>query len=457
MSIDLTSKAQETLVRIYIGQNIRKEGILQSEVPNVEEAEILLSKALIAKNHWYLDQYLTTAMGATIASKIVNEKIEANQKDFFEKSKTIPNRVLNFFVKRYVSRDLAFSANKSDFDTEARFFGSWTAAILMDERIWMLWNDFFESLMASGFCVKTRNYVSTRGGEKRAFKYVISPEVQSFLVDKFSGYDFSLEEEKALNLYPFLTIAKRIMAINDVNEVRSQYYQLLKRYELTQDQVAGIVGEMSKHKITTEYRDLLSEWKPFDILNPIAYEIYLTQNITEPAAKFLLKDKGKITIYPTEEKFPTLSELKAELGFLDDNQLGEFYLMVSSFERHLREFMKEKLGESWEKRIKNDARAIYERWNNKKDKDIRWGIDPEKELVSYSDLGDYIAIIKQYPKIFTDKEDMGDIIANLKIWYNQGRNPLMHSRTVDKQKYYTTKSAIDFLSGWMTRKNFPVS
>jgi hypothetical protein len=130
--------------------------------------------------------------------------------------------------------------------------------------------------------------------------------------------------------------------------------------------------------------------------------------------------------------------------------------MVSSFERQTRDFIKEKLGKGWEKRVENDVPKVYESWIQKSEKDKRWGIDPEKELVNYSDLGDYIAILRQYSRTFSSNdEDLGDIITHLKIWYNQGRNPIMHSRTVNKQKFYTTKSAVDFLLEWMREKRVP--
>ena len=67
MNVDLSSKEQDTLLRIYVGQNIREEGILKSEVPEAPVAEILLSKGLITTKHWYLDQYTTTEAGNIIS------------------------------------------------------------------------------------------------------------------------------------------------------------------------------------------------------------------------------------------------------------------------------------------------------------------------------------------------------------------------------------------------------
>jgi len=370
----------------------------------------------------------------------------------------IPDRVICFFIRRYVSENLACPAQKEYFDARVHYPGSWKDAIMSDGRIWILWDKFFLSLMSSELCVKTLDYVSTRGGETRFYHYVISPEIRGFLVDKFQAPDFGPDDEKTLKLYPFLLAARRILASDDLEQVRQRYYESLKSWEVSEEQVASIISEMNNQRITSEYRGLLSEWKPFDIVNPTSYQIYLSRYIIEPALKMLLEGKGKIREYRVEEKMPTLPEVKSISGILDDKEIGEFYVMVSSLERQIRDFIKEKLGKGWEKKVKNDIPKVYQSWVQKSEKDKRWGIDPEKELINYSDLGDYIVILRQYSRTFSDNdEDLGDTITFLKIWYSHGRNPIMHSRTVNKQKFYTTKSAVDFLSEWMQKRRLSTS
>jgi len=440
-------------LKIYIGQNIRDEGILQSEISDKKEVPTLLSEGFIKENHWHLDQFLTTDKGSISARRILNKKIENSKNRFRHKIQKIPTRIISFFINRYTSQELAYPTEKEYFEFSALHSGSWEDSILADGRIWILWNEFFESLRSFGLCEKTRDYVSTRGGQTRAYHYVISREVRSFLITEFGNTDFTTDEEKTLNLYSFLIVAKRILATDDVEQARQRYYESLKRFQVTEDQIAGIVNEMNKLKITSEYRGLLSEWKPFDIMNPTKYGIYLSSNVIQPATNILLEGKGTLKEYRVERAMPSLSEVKFELGILDQRELGDFYVLTSSLERQLREFIKEKLGKSWEIRIKNDIPIVYQSWEEKKNKDIRWGIEPEKELINYSDLGDYILILKQYSRIFSDGlEELGDIITHLKIWYNHGRNPIMHFRTVNKQKFYTTKSAVDFLVGWMQRR-----
>jgi len=453
--MELSPEAENVLLRIYLGQNIRNEGILQSEIQNRIEAQKLLSLGFLRENHWHLDQFLTTEKGSLLASDIVKRKIEESRGKFREKVKTIPNKVLGFFNRRYVSENLASSAEKEYFDVGS-YSGSWEDSILTNGRVWILWNGYFETLISLELCTKTRDYVSTRGGETRYLHYVISLEVRDFIVHEFATSDFTPSEERTLKLYSFLKPARRILGIDDVEQARQRFYELLKFFEVTEDQVAGIVNEMGKLAITSEYRGLLSESKPFDIMNPTSYEIYLSSNIIEPATRILLEGNGKIKEYQAKRRMPSLSEVRSESGILDDKELGDFYVMVSNLERQIREFLKERLGTSWEDRIENELSKVHESWREKRNKDNKWGIEPEKELINYSDLGDYISIVKQYSRIFSDGiEDLGDIMTYLKIWYNYGRNPIMHSRTVNRQKFYTTKSAVDFLSEWIRRKSLP--
>lgn len=267
-------------------------------------------------------------------------------------------------------------------------------------------------------------------------------------------HDFSQDQEETIKLYPFLTVASRIVSSDDMEYVRQQFYDSLKSYSVAENQVAGIINEMRKRGITSEYRGLLSENKPFDVVDLSRFKIYLDKFLIEQAINLLLERKDEIKQYVVEEKIPALSEVKAELGILDQDELGDFYILVSSFERQLRQFIKDKLGKIWMKIIENEFPDILEKWQERERKDERWGIEPEKELLNYADLGDYAKIVKKHKKKFADNDDdLGDILANLRMWYNHGRNPLMHSRTVNKQKYFTTKSAIDFLKQWINRKS----
>jgi len=306
-----------------------------------------------------------------------------------------------------------------------------------------------------GLCVKAVQFVSTRGGELRDLWNVISPEIQRFLTKRYSISDFTPNQEDTLKCYGVLRLANRVLTTDDIDYARQRYYELLKGRSITEGQLAGIVNDMNKKRITSEYRGLLSEKKPFDIMDSSRFQIYLDKNLIEPAINILLEREGKIKEYVIEEKIPSLSQVKSELGILELEELGDFYITVSSLERELREFIKEKLGKGWTKRIKNDIPDVFKRWERKKKRDERWGIEPERDFMNYADLEDYIQIANKFKRMFADSDrDLGNITTQLEIWYNLGRNPLMHSRTVTRRKYDTAKSAIEFLKQWIRRKSY---
>jgi hypothetical protein len=440
--IDLPAQPLEVLVKIYIGQNIRDEGILQSEIREKDQVAVLLSKDLILENHWYLDQFRTTERGSEIAGAVVRRRIIENRELLKAKVSEIPKRILGFFVRRYVSKNLNFSTLKPFISFYA---SSWEDSILCDSRIWILWDKFFTALESCGLCVKTYNYVSTRGGERRGVHYVISRETGEFLMDLFSKRDFTADQENTIKLHPVLRKLERILSNNDIDLVRQQFYQLLKEVSVSEEQLAGIVDAMSKIGITSEYRGLLSDRKPFEISDAGRFQVYLDKNLLEPAVGILLRDEGEIQTFTSDKKIQNF-----------DEEMCRFYTMVSSFERQLREFIKEKLGDGWNKRIENDFPNVIKDWRDKKGKDENFGIEPEKELINYADLAHYVQIIEEYDRLFTDgKEDLERVKVKLTDWGNYGRNPIMHSRTVDQQKIATTRSAVKFLEAWMRRKTKP--
>ena len=447
LTVDISTHDQEILLKIYIGQNIRKEGILQSEIYGHKQIQKLLSRGLIIEKHWYRNQFLTTDEGSELGKKLAMERIRNKEEELQNMLGDIPPKALGFFVKRHISKELAFSTEKP------RWSYTWEDHILADNRIWILWDRLFSILDSLGLCVKTHDYVSTRGGELRDLCYVISPEIRELLVSQNIPHAFTQDQTETLRLFSLLIAALRIIGSNDVDYARQHYYELLKAHSITERQVAGIVNNMSKNEITSEYRGLLSKKKPFDISDSNRFKIYLDKDLIEPAVKMLLGQKGEIKEYVFKEHFPSLSKVKIKGGFLDTKERGEFYILVSDLEWQLREFIKEKLGKGWNKKIENEFPNIVRCWNEKCKMETKWGIEPEKDLMNYADLGDYVQIIKQYSRMFSDADDdLSHIVTNLETWYVHGRNPVMHVRPVDQQKYFTTKSAVKFLLEWMERK-----
>ncbi len=109
--VSISDMEADILLKIYIGQNIRDEGILQSEFGNQEKEIIkqLISKNLVRENHWYLYQYLTTPKGSKIGKELVNEKIEKYRNYIEDELSKLPEKGLRYIIKNFVRNSLSFS------------------------------------------------------------------------------------------------------------------------------------------------------------------------------------------------------------------------------------------------------------------------------------------------------------------------------------------------------------
>jgi len=138
---------------------------------------------------------------------------------------------------------------------------------------------------------------------------------------------------------------------------------------------------------------------------------------------------------------------------ITDEELGDFYILVSHFEKDLREFIKQRLGSKYAKRLRNDMPKLVEEWEYLRKKDEEWGIEPEQDLINYATIGNYIEIIRRYSRLFTSSpQELSDVETKLRDFANYGRNPLMHCRTITPQKYFSAKAAVNYLKKWIERK-----
>lgn len=445
----LTAEAEQTLLAIFIGQHINPAGILKSDLQYNNCLNELLSPGIVKENHWFSsEQLLTTNVGSEIAKGLIEQKILKVESQLRTEFKKIPGKVLGFFVIRFISKKLTFKTEKPYFAEK------WEDRILSDGQIWSFWENFFETLTSLGLCIKTHSYTPTKEGTLKELFFVICPETQEYLEKHYSLSDFSLSQQETLVPYPVLTSIYKMIGSDNLELLRQRYYELLESNSVTEGQVAGIINRMNQRGIASEYVGLSSDNKPFEVIDYKQFPIYLEADLIEPAINHLLEKGGLIKQYAVDARIPSLSEIKSELGFLDKTELGDFYILVSALEKDLREFIKAKIGKGWDKRIEGEMPAVYKRLQEKKRKDENWGIDVETDILNYADLEDYIEIIKKFNRMFVDAErQLSNVITYLEIWYVYGRNPIMHSRTVTRQKFETTRSAIDFLKKWMAAKS----
>lgn len=175
----------ETLKFIYIGQNIRDQGILQIDEyieKNQEVISILEKFNLVKENEWkpfiLCKLYITTIEGSKVGAEIIKQIIDSYKDEIIKEIGNKPQPIINFLTHYYISDSLTFSVEGG------RVF-DWKNLVLEKEEVEHVRKFIFNLLKEKELCVITYNYVSTRGGEKREKKYVIVPELRKFLIEHF--------------------------------------------------------------------------------------------------------------------------------------------------------------------------------------------------------------------------------------------------------------------------------
>jgi|GEM_PF-3426823 len=501
-------KCFEILRYIYIGQNIRDPGILQIDKHFTnfsDEINILKSLKLIEQIRWkpfkICELYRTTEKGFKVAKILIEEKIRKEHNKIVNKCVEIYNsypEIFGFLIFDYIGENLTFP-KKRDYE----YLFDWKDVLLNDIRIQRIKNDLFEFLKSLGLCVETEYYVSTRGGEYRGMYYVIPPELTNVLQTSTARRGGLSEENKIIcKIYYFLRNIEHILSSENMNveDMRKEYWNQLEETNLIDEEnrIKEIINEMSRKNITTEYTELLSpeEKPPFLIKNLTQYQIYLKKNIPTPLIEQLFKAPKKKSVIIRESIKITDSvgvkkyeALEKRYG-VPRSELVDLFIEISKFEIELREFikrnLKEKYGDSWleeirkikirtnfwneikrklkerfgeERWFKNIEKfritiSMVEMWEQRKEDDIKNAVKPERELINYADFSDYLQIILKFWNnifngYFKDKEMLS---SQLRILNNLGRRSVMHARSLDEEKVYTTKYAIKWLRSRMGSK-----
>ena len=423
-------KNLQTLKKIYIGQNIRSEGILSSDFSE-SQVKNLLKKDLIRENYWYFKQYLTTERGAKVAQELLSNELEVKKDDVKTILDSIPKNLLGFLLFEYFAIELRFRVEPS------KFIFDWRDVLLSDSRTLIARNKILKGLENLGLCVKTHHYVSTRGGELRDLYYVISPEIQEWLLTlkpELKSLDEHIKK-KCLIFYfltsriPNLRKTSEIRSEEEINIVRQEYWNRLGSVSLTEENIKPIIDEMSRRGITTEYRGLFVRDLPFAIIDEVGYRIYLKRMLIDPVLSYLFGEsyeqeiKDEQAIEERKEKVPP--------GIVSGKELLDFFDELGEFEMKVRDFIVSELGRDL-KRCKNEK--LIEKFRERKMEEEKL-IGFSGSLVEYATIEEYIALIlsswDKFGKYFNDKEE---VTIPLKLINICARRPLAHFRTLTKTR-----------------------
>lgn len=309
-----------------------------------------------------------------------------------------------------------------------------------DSRVVIARNIILSELEKLGFCVKTNYFVSTRGGELRGLRYVISPEVQEKLLVVESEIK-SLEESVKKNCLIFYFLTEKVSHLlkppeskseEYINQVRQEYWNHLESLYIVEEEIKPIIDEMSKKGITTKYRGLFAKDLPFEIIDEVGYKIYLKKILIDPVFSYLFEesDKEEIKSEIAESKIIKPKE-GTPPGIVSREEMLDFFDELGEFERKVRDFIVSKLGK--------DLRQYQDRKLIEKLKERK--MEEEKLIGSSGSLIDY-ATIEEYATIITsswDKfriyfDEKEEVTIPLKLINIFARRPLAHFRTLTKTR-----------------------
>lgn len=163
---------------IYIGQNVRDEGILKQDsyLKKMDSiVQFLLNQEIVEQSRWYRFDVLRISYRFTVPIReITEERLQSEKEKLRSALQLIPENLLSLLVFEYLSDDLSFPVKKD-------WLLDWRDMLLENNTVRKCKRSLFKILMDCGFCVKTNSYVSTRGGELRDAEYVVNAEVRKVL------------------------------------------------------------------------------------------------------------------------------------------------------------------------------------------------------------------------------------------------------------------------------------
>ncbi|HUV02572.1 MAG TPA: hypothetical protein VMW67_03885, partial [Desulfobacteria bacterium] len=180
------SQCVEILKDIYIGQNIRDEGILQSDFDEFDTTPVakLLKRNYIERSQFYARHvYCTTEKGSKIGKIVVTNLIDENKERIERFLAGLPQKVLNFIIHEQCINE-NFSRFIYPVDANDISDYNWKDHLRKSSKIHRVWTAVLMKLEEFGLCIITNSYVGKgRDDGIREQYYVISPEVFEFLVE----------------------------------------------------------------------------------------------------------------------------------------------------------------------------------------------------------------------------------------------------------------------------------
>lgn len=447
--INLSKDQERILLEIYIGKNIRSEGILKRHF-HTDQYQIindLIELHFITEEKFSRTTFQvlkTTEIGNNKAKEFINKIILNNKYDLLKNIKTIPKPFLEFFL--YDFESLLFAKR-----TDLKYFFNWKDYVLNNQIVFDNLNKLYNILKKFNLAIDTQYYVTTRGGEKRDRHIIIPTEIKEFLsINQFISKELDIHIKEKLKLFYLLYKLKEIINLVDIETRRRNYWSLLQELQLDEDKIKSLVDIFKKQDLTTEYKAVTQENFLFEIKDISRFDVFLEKLFNE----FVTELSNEEVISEPRKEF--VSKLKIN-PLLSDHV--EAFAEIGNFELKIRTFILKRMqveGENeWYDMLKeikirganNEELTLYDNLKRREQEDIKNKFLPEKELLFYADIIHYKDIIlkfwdSHFSKDFQKNNFTKEQLEHAIIEINKIRRQTMHLRELKKD---TLKTIILFV------------
>lgn len=275
LSLDKAS----ALVHVYMSQNVRSEGILQSDCSTFQESiDWLLKEGYLSEHRWYRHElFRVTEIGTQFAKQIILKRLDDSGREVKAFLESRHEKIILFLIKHYFLKvkpnELSYPVHLEHlYDISDLYDRRYDCLVKNFNEVWFTVCSMLEKLHELGLAVLAHSYVSTRGGKVREKRYCVTPEVlfflQSFLAEK-GGFSFPAELEIAHKMY---------------HELRDN--------PLTNDRLlqAGVSFEILDELLNL---DLITkdQWG-YSVSNQMLYNAYLKEKYLEPIYGFIKEPRA---------------------------------------------------------------------------------------------------------------------------------------------------------------------
>jgi hypothetical protein len=301
---ELDDGAKDALAFIYISQNIRSEGVLQSDCRQfIERIPILLVRGLIRENSWHLSQYLVTPAGEEIVKPVIMKRLGKNKERLRNFLDSVPPKLLKFLVDYYFIRNLSYPKDLSvsyySCIRENRY-----DCVIKHPSILIYRDRIFEELMDCALATLIHFYVSTGGGMVQDLYYCITRETLAFLteycVEKAIQNPLTPVEYKLHRIFHFLTQYLTLQSISKKDVFQEEFNNYLEECGLSQEEIKEVLEQLEQERVISP-----GPWRNFHKIDDAKlFQQVIREKFLEPIVAVLCGgETGKV---PSKLEIPSL-------------------------------------------------------------------------------------------------------------------------------------------------------